>query len=417
MDMKQETAEQGRGDLAADLKVRVGSLIDSLVELDNDKSRDDFEHLMQLAGELWRRKQNMEGTKTASRDLLGEVLFSRLRRSFREFLAGDDSVTETKAAEWVMGCLFSGTVLTEFANCLDKVILESVRPQDFSFAGRVDFISIEEVLQLLGGGKYTGMLSIEKVDNRLDIYMDRGSVAYLDPHHLVRRVMPGVDSLNYQEIPADLLKQAEVKHADDSTPLLVSLVELGFLPPEELSDQSKDFGLEVLFDFLGDDGACSFYYRRLKGLPDFVKENNMRMQVTPILLEGNKRIDDWIDLLKVFPEPTEPVQPEKNMFARMEGLNLTVLDLKLLAMIDGKMSPKELAPAIGLPIFDLYQYLVRFAREGVLVPAGGKEALDDVHFSMEESMEMAFKALDANDDEKSRSSALDDVLGGIFDED
>ena len=44
-----------------------------------------------------------------------------------------------------------------------RAILETSRPMDYSFAGRADFIRIEEVLQLLGSGNYSGMLGIEKV--------------------------------------------------------------------------------------------------------------------------------------------------------------------------------------------------------------------------------------------------------------
>ena len=49
--------------------------------------------------------------------------------------------------------------------------------------------------------------------------------------------------------------------------------------------------------------------------------------------------------------------------------------------------------------------------KGVLVPPGGLEALADVSFSVEESMERAFEALDANDDKLAVDNALDAVLG------
>ena len=61
---------------------------------------------------------------------------------------------------------------------------------------------------------------------------------------------------------------------------------------------------------------------------------------------------------------------------------------------------------------DVYQALMRFTRDGVLIAPGGLEALKDVSFSVEESMERAFEALDANDDKLALANALDAALGG-----
>ena len=69
---------------------------------------------------------------------------------------------------------------------------------------------------------------------------------------------------------------------------------------------------------------------------------------------------------------------------------------------------------MGLPIFDVYQTLVRFAAEGVVVPpAQGLAELAELEMSVEDSMEQAFEALDANDDGKTFTLALDKVLGDL----
>ncbi len=404
-------SKQDKG-LAADLKKKVCAMIEALVHEDREAANESFEHMLNRASDLFRRKQAMEGTKTETRDLIGEVMFTRLRRAFREFIGTDDAAAEIKCAEWAMGLLYSGSALQEFAAALDRAILETSRPMDYSFAGRADFISIEEVLQLLGSGNYSGMLGIEKDDNRLDIYMDKGVVVFLDPHHLIRRILPGEDAMHYREIPVEILRRAEVLHAKKSLPLVMGLVELQLFTPREIPEMVRMFGLEVLFDFLRDAGACSFFYRKLEKLPDFTVKHRLDLAVTPILLEGSKRVDDWVSMLKVFPDPSAPVQPVPDMFSRINSLDLDVVEIKLLAMINGETSPKNLAPAIGLPLMDVYQALMRFTRDGVLIAPGGLEALKDVSFSVEESMERAFEALDANDDKLQLANALDAALGG-----
>ena len=67
---------------------------------------------------------------------------------------------------------------------------------------------------------------------------------------------------------------------------------------------------------------------------------------------------------------------------------------------------------MGLPLHDIYQYLVSLARDDVIIAPGGLEALNELTDGLEESMKMAFDFLDANDDANSVSSALDKVLGG-----
>lgn len=406
--------QHGSAELAADLKVRVCSLIDSFVHGDQKQAQESFEFLLEKAGNLWRRKQAMEGTKSETRDLLGEVLFSRLRRAFREFQDHADSATEIRSAEWVLGMLFAGATLTEFATALDRAMLECARPQDFSFAGRADFISVEEVLQLLSSGKYNGMLGLEKDDNRVDLFIRGGMVIFFDPHHLIRRVLPGHNSMNYREIPVELIQKAEVLKSQHGTPLLVGLAELGFLKEGELPDLVQHLGLEVFFEFLSERGAGTFFYKKLDELPDFVDLYGHPMAVTPILLEGSKKTDDWSAMLKVFPDPGKPVVPVSDMFARIAEMDLSVLEIKLLAMINGDSSPRQLAPSIGLPLFEVYQYLVRYARDGVIIPDGGVESLRDVAFTLEETMERAFEVLEANDDDVARENALEDAFADPF---
>lgn len=403
--------KQGDAELAADLQARVEAMIQALVHGERDAANEAFEHMLTRAVELFKRKQAMEGTKSETRDLIGEVMFTRLRKAFRQFLGTNDAADEIKCAEWTMGLLYSGSALHEFAAAIDRAILETSRPMDYSFAGRADFISVEEVLQLLGSGRYSGMLGIEKDDNRLDIYLDRGKIVFFDPHHLVRRIIPGKDELSYREVSAELMRQAETMHSTRNIPLVVGLTELGLFGAKETAELVRSFGLEVLFDFLREFGACSFFYRKLEKLPDFTKKCKLSLAVTPILLECSKQVDDWQTMLKVFPDPSAAIEPVPDMFQKIDDMDLSVVEIRLLAMINGDSSPKDLAPAIGLPLVDVYQALIGFARDGVLVAPGGLESLHEVSFSVEESLERAFEALDANDDHLQMQNALDAALG------
>ena len=401
-----------RGELAAELKVRIGCLVDALVQKDEEAYEAEFVHLLARVRELVERKLRMEGTKTDTRDFLGELLFTRLRRGMHLFLRSDDDVTSLRAAEWVMGVLFAVTTLSEFAKAFDQSLIRgSAATKDFNFAGRTDFISAEEVMQMLASGKHLGCLSLEKGDNRLDIYLKDGRIFFLDPHHMIRRVLPG-DSMRHREIPETAVTEAESRRAKEGVPVLLALHEKGVFRREELREVMRTFGKEVLFDFMREQEPYAFYYRKLAALPPFAENNDLRLGVTSILLEGSKQLDDWKQMLAVFPDPDAVIEPKADMFVRMGDVALSVLEIKLLSQINGDTTARSLVTMLGLPLYDVYQILIKLSREGILSAGGGSESLEGLALSVDESMEEAFAALDANDDAQQRRSAIDRAFGG-----
>jgi hypothetical protein len=401
--------------MASELKERIGALVDGLVNKDDEAYEAEFVHLLARVRELVDRKLRMEGTKTDTRDFLTELIFTRLRRGMHAFLRSEDDVTSLRAAEWVMGVLFAVATLSEFAKAFDQSLIRAASgARDFNFAGRTDFISVEEVMQMLAAGKHLGCLSLEKGDNRIDIYMKDGRIFLLDPHHMIRRVLPGGDAMRHREISEAHIAEAETRRAREGLPVMLSLYERGVFKKEELRETMRMFGKEVLFDFMREREPYAFYYRKLDKLPEFAEANDLRLGVTSILLEGSKQIDDWRQMLTAFPNPDAPLEPRADMYSRMGDVALGVLEIKLLSQINGDSTPRSLVNTLGLPLYDVYQMLIRLSREGILTPGGGNEslqALGDSEETTEASMREAFAALDANDDAKQRRSAIDRVFG------
>ncbi len=412
------TQSEPKGATALEVRERIEALVDGLVRKDDEVYESEFVHLLTRVRELVDRKLRMEGTKTDTRDFLGELLFTRMRRGMHLFLKSEDQVTVMRAAEWVMGVLFAVTTMSEFAKAFDQALLGSTSgSRDFNFAGRTDFIAVEEVMQMLSSGKHLGCLSLEKGDNRLDIYIRDGRIWFLDPHRMIRRVIPGADAMRHREIPEAAIIEAENRRGREGVPVLQTLQEKGVFKADELREAFRVFGKEVLFDFMRESEPYAFYYRKLDRLPGFAESNDLRLGVTSLLLEGSKQLDDWKQMLLAFPNPDAPLEPRTDMFARMGDVALGVLEIKLLSQINGDTTPRSLVTALGLPLFDVYQLLIRLAKEGILVASGGVDVLADLPASSDEStvqasMREAFAALDANDDDEQRRSAIDAVLGG-----
>lgn len=404
-------------EFSAELEERISGFVRALVAKDDETYESEFVHLLTRVEELVDRKLRMEGTKTDTRDFLGELIFTRMRRGMHLFMRSEDEVTATRAAEWVMGVLFSVTTLSEFSKAFDQsLIKKSSGGKDFNFAGRTDFISVEEVLQMLASGKHLGCLSLEKGDNRLDVYLKDGRVFFLDPHHLSRRVMPG-DGMQHKEIPETAITEAETRRAKEGIPVTMTLMDKGIFTEAQLSDVLKMFGKETLFDFMRETEPYAFYYRQLDELPEFAVAHDMCFGVTSLLLEGSKLVDDWHQMLTVFPDPDAALEPKADMFARMGEVPLGVMEIKLLSQINGDTTPRSLVTTLGLPLNEVYQLLIRLSKEGILSSTGDADNLQGIELgggdgSVQESMQEAFAALDANDDEGERKNAIDRVFGG-----
>jgi hypothetical protein len=343
----------------------------------------EFETLLEKVRELFGGKTQLAAEKSSTEVLLADVLMARLRKGFRQFLR-TSQVDETTAAESVMGSVLAGSALADLASVVDRVLLEESSPTAFDFAGRANFISLVEVFQLLAGGMHSGHLILEKPDNRLEVWIKSGRVAFVDPHRMIRRTLTGPGFSTLREIPAQVLEDIKVQRVTDKQPLFLSLLAAGHLKTETFRREVEVLSCELLYEFLCESEVCSFAYRAEGVLPDFVTERCLNLQVTPILLEGHKRMDDWRSLRKVFPNLSEPVRPCPDMFSRMSSLDLGVTEIKILALVDGENSIQDLVETSGLPAFDVCQMLLNLARFGVILPPGGAESLPPGTISMAE---------------------------------
>ncbi len=411
VDAEPQSTDAATGDV--DILARhVAGVLRAAVVGDNESAIEDFAHLLERASHLVAQKQHLEGTKSATRDLIAELAFVRVRKAFGALLADGESPRDpARLAEWVLGSVVAGAAVVDLASAVDASILASTGPRDFSFAGRTDFIAVEEVLQMIGSGRHTGRLQLEKADNRIDLYVRHGRLAFLDPHRLSRRVLPRGRLGGLHAIQEQAIEQAERGRVADGKPLVVALWEQGELGREEPRVVMRRLGLEVLFDFLRDEGDVRFAYERLDDLPGFAVEHDLGIGITPVLLELSKQLDDWRCLSRVFPDPTTPVQAAPDLMARIAHLDLGALEIQVLTMLGGSVSPHDIVVATGLPVFEVYRLLVRFAQAGALVPTGGSDSLADLLPEVGDALQDAFDALDANDDGVALHSALDRILG------
>ncbi|MEY4674611.1 MAG: hypothetical protein RL148_2395 [Planctomycetota bacterium] len=255
-------------------------------------------------------------------------------------------------------------------------------PRNCSFSGRTDFVSIEDVLQMLAAGKHSGCLTIETEDDRVDVWLHDGRIAFLDPFRIERRQVPGSDPAVATQLSAEELESARRERPSHGQPLLLHLHARKVLRCEDLVDMLAVCGKDALFAMMRAAGSRSFSFHSVE-LPLHAVQFDLCLGVTSALLEGSRLADDWKQLQRVFPDPSKPVR-------RLLGAETLVADetvapstVRVAMELDGTKGAAQVAAAVGLPLFDTCVELVRLARKGVVEPQGGTEALASVEVDLE----------------------------------
>ncbi|MFQ5503846.1 MAG: DUF4388 domain-containing protein [Planctomycetota bacterium] len=376
-----------------------------------EEAEQDFRHLLDRIHDLAKRRLRQRSTKNETRDLLAEVLFSRLTRAFTScFQKVGLNNDPREAATLLMGSLMTGTVLADIAQTLDQVLVEMTSPHDYHLAGRADFISINELLQLLNAGTHSGRLIFEKSDNQIDVYILNGSIAFVDPHRLHQRMIRGKGMNKWREIPIETLAKANGTRTTEGIPILLTLCEEGFLSKDEVGEHLRAMGAQQIYSCLLDESRCSFSYKQME-MPDFAREHHIGLPVMPLLLEGHRRLDEWRRIRRVFPDLETPIDPAPELFACIAEMSLDVIEIRVLTLVNGENSFQDIQESIGMDPFDLGQLLVHFGREGILMPPGGRESLFEKEMSTAESIQAATQALDQNEALDAIPESLDNVFG------
>lgn len=261
-------------------------------------------------------------------------------------------------------------------------IASLVAPRDCSFSGKTDFISIEDVLQMLAAGKHSGCLTIETQLDRLDVWLSDGRIAFLDPHRIERRRLPASASDELRQISASELEVARAGRPQHRQPLLLNLHASKHLHFEDLVVMLALCGKDALFAMMRETNSRSFSFHSI-ALPPYAAQFDLCLGVTSALLEGSRLADEWAQVRRVFPDPNAPLRPLRGPEDLADDSSLCPLTIRVAMELDGLKGAATIAAVVGLPLFETCIELVRLARKGFVEAPGGTGALDAVEADLD----------------------------------
>ncbi|MGH7475429.1 MAG: DUF4388 domain-containing protein [Longimicrobiales bacterium] len=234
--------------------------------------------------------------------------------------------------------------------------------------GSLKEASLADVCQLLALGGKTGCLSITDRANFGQIYFDRGRVTYA-------RIVNRRDRLGDLLVREGVLSRAQLDEGIEAQarspdePLGQILVRHGYLDPVKLEQVIRRQIEEAVY-YLFTWSRGSFFFEAGKQPED----TDILVSINPenLLLEGARRVDEWslieqritsLDL--IFRVDRERVQ--------LSGVDITSEQKRVLPLLDGSLSLREIAERTGLVEFDVGKAVYGLLQAGFAHQVGRRE--------------------------------------------
>ncbi|MFH1764180.1 MAG: DUF4388 domain-containing protein [Gemmatimonadota bacterium] len=234
--------------------------------------------------------------------------------------------------------------------------------------GSLADVSLADICQLLALGRKTGCLTVTDRSNFGYIYFKDGRVVYASVLNRPDR-LGDILVKNGVIQPDDLSRAIEEQGVESQRRLGDILVGFGTLTQEELQKWVALQVEEAVFHlFPWDQGSFQFNPRER---PDEGQVLLVTLSVDGLLLEGARRVDEWsqiekevhsLDLIfKVRRDPRE-----------VEEVELSGNQNKLLPLLDGTRTVRELVMESGLVEFATGKAIYELVKAGFVQNVGGK---------------------------------------------
>jgi len=240
-----------------------------------------------------------------------------------------------------------------------------------ALSGDLATMSLEDLFQWLAVGKKSGALELRGALHTKRVCFHEGRITSVwssDPREYLGQYL-----LAFNRITEDQLREALATQEDEQQLLGRILVNRHLITEAEVRRIVQVKVEESIYDtFLWSVG--SFEYQ--DGMASHQKSMLLSLDVTGIVLEGARRMDDWKRIRRVIKggDAVLAAVPE----AIAERLPLAPEDADILARLDGRASVDQLMLNLRMPEYKINKLLFDLQEKGMarIVQAGGRLGVD-----------------------------------------
>ncbi|MBU8934189.1 MAG: DUF4388 domain-containing protein [candidate division Zixibacteria bacterium] len=241
-----------------------------------------------------------------------------------------------------------------------------------SLSGNLKTVSFPDILQLLSTGKKTGILSVETATRGKLVAFKDGNIIHAASVNSSEDLL-GNMLVNRGRISKADLERAITLHRQTGRQLGTTLIDMKIFDKAEVAEVLKQQVEEIVYNlFSWSDG--NFVFREdetPKDAPFLVDLSTMN-----VILEGTRRIDEWMEIQKVLPPDDVMLAISKIPKISGDEIRLSVPEFQILSQIDGERSVSDLISTSAVGEFvtsrSIYRLIVN-----KLVEAVGRQEGDE----------------------------------------
>ncbi len=237
-----------------------------------------------------------------------------------------------------------------------------VKIKEAGLSGNLHTVPLSDLFQLITTAAKTGMLSISRDEQKREIYFNRGNIVYASSWGSEDELLGNLILAQKKISKHDLEKALSLQKLTGKR-LGTILLEMMLISKKELVPFLKYQVEEIVYNLFGwSSGEFIFYDGKLPSPEQIITQLN----TMNVIMEGSRRIDEWIQIREVLPAEDVELQLVKNPKIKSNTVNLTADELQLLPLIDGEKTVSELLRASPLREFFTRKALYKLITSGLV---------------------------------------------------
>jgi hypothetical protein len=229
------------------------------------------------------------------------------------------------------------------------------------FQGEFGEILIPDILTFLDMIGKTGVLEVQRGDDRKRIFWERGEIAYADST-AHGEVIGEYLCRNGWITPAALSEAQDAGMKEDE--LVKSLLRKGALEPSVLPRAVKLLVLDIVYSlFEWRDGG----FRFVLSAEPYSEKVVLKTSVSNIIMEGTRRLDEWQRIRETFPSDDTYALPARE--APDTVVKLPPIEQDVLAQVDGHRTVADIVRLVEHDQFSVLNALLTLMGAGLVSPS------------------------------------------------
>ncbi|MBD3331678.1 DUF4388 domain-containing protein [candidate division GN15 bacterium] len=208
-------------------------------------------------------------------------------------------------------------------------------------SGNLKTVSFPDILQLLATGKKSGVLEVGTQSRQKEVAFKSGNIIYASAVNSSEDLLGNMLLRRGKLSKADLDK-AITLHRQTGRQLGTTLVDMGLFSKEEIAECLKLQIEEIVYNlFSWQEGEFIFHEGASPTNAPFLVE----LSTMNVIMEGTRRIDEWLEIQKVLPPDDVLLALVKNPKINREEITLSLDEYKILTLINGERTLPDLINA------------------------------------------------------------------------